>query len=155
LHLAFNDLSCFLKVMARCNPLVEAAAGMTEVENMDEAVVAAELERAFEGNPAAFDGERRLASPDAVDTLSEGGSGNENSRTYYFGSSTITVGRIKEMVEKCYFPEDGARARGAETVPELDNDEAMVYEDFFVTGLRMPPHPALADILLQFQAQLH
>jgi hypothetical protein len=39
-------------------------------------------------------------------------------------------------------------APGTETVPEPDNDEAMVYEDFFVAGLRMPPHLALADILL-------
>jgi hypothetical protein len=30
-----------------------------------------------------------------------------------------------------------------------------VYKDFFVAGLRMPPHPALADILLHFQTQLH
>jgi hypothetical protein len=46
-------------------------------------------------------------------------------------------------------------APGNETVPEPNNDEAMVYEDFFVAGLCMPPHPALADILLHFQLQLH
>jgi hypothetical protein len=40
-------------------------------------------------------------------------------------------------------------------VPESNNDEAVVYVDFFVAGLRMPPHPALVDILLHFQAQLH
>jgi hypothetical protein len=59
------------------------------------------------------------------------------------------------MVEKGYFPKGGAHAPGAETVPEPDNDEVIVYEDFFIAGLRMPPHPAQADILLQFQAQLH
>jgi hypothetical protein len=35
------------------------------------------------------------------------------------------------MVEKDYFLEGEARAPGAETVPEPDNDKAMVYEDFF------------------------
>jgi hypothetical protein len=30
-----------------------------------------------------------------------------------------------------------------------------MYEDFFVVGLHMPLHPALGDILLHFQAQLH
>jgi hypothetical protein len=40
-------------------------------------------------------------------------------------------------------------------VPEPDDDEAVVYDDFFVTGLRMPPHSALGDILLHFQVQLH
>jgi hypothetical protein len=34
-------------------------------------------------------------------------------------------------------------------VPELDDDEAVVFE-FFIVGLRMPPHLALADILLKF-----
>jgi hypothetical protein len=95
-------------------------------------------------------------SPDAADdSLGEGASDDENSRTYYFGPLTITVGKIKEMVEKGYFMEGKARAPRAETVPEPDNDKAVVYEDFFVAGLRMPPHPALANILLKFQAQLH
>jgi hypothetical protein len=40
-------------------------------------------------------------------------------------------------------------------MPEPDDEEAVVYEDFFIAGLCMPPHPALADILLHFQAQLH
>jgi hypothetical protein len=148
LHFAFGDLGCFVKVMARCSPLDEAAAGMMEVENMDEAVVVAELEHAFGENLAASGGERRPTSPEVEDILNEGGSCSENTRMYYFGSSTIIVGKIKERVEKGYFPKDGARAPGTETVPELDNDEAMVYEDFFVAGLRMPPHLALADILL-------
>jgi hypothetical protein len=30
-----------------------------------------------------------------------------------------------------------------------------VYEDFFVAGLCMSPHPVLANILLHFQSQLH
>jgi hypothetical protein len=155
LCLAFDDLGCFVKVMARCSPLDEAAVGMTKVENMDEAVVAAELESVFEENPAASDGERHLESPDAEDTLSEGGTGNENSWTYYFRSSTITVSKMIVMVEKGYFLEDGACAPGVKTVLEPDNNEAVVYEDLFVACLRMPSHMALADILLHFQAQLH
>jgi hypothetical protein len=151
---AFDDLGCFAKVMVHCSPLGEAVAVMTEVENMDEVVVVAELELAFGEKPVASDGESCPVSPDVEDTLSEGGSGNKNSRTYYFWSSTITVGKIKEMVEKSYFPEDGARAPRVKTVLEMDNDKAMVYEDFFVTGLRIPLHPTLADILLHFQASI-
>jgi hypothetical protein len=84
LHFAFGDLGCLAKVMAHCNPLDEAAAGMTEVGNIDKAMIAAELERAFAKGPATSGGERRPASPNAEDILSEGGSGSENSRTYYF-----------------------------------------------------------------------
>jgi hypothetical protein len=54
------------------------------------------------------------------------------------------------MEEKGYFLEGEARAPGAETVLEPNGDETVVYEDFFITGLRMPPHLALADILLHF-----
>jgi hypothetical protein len=141
--------------MARCSPLGEAAATVVEVENIDEAVVAAELERAFGENCVTSDGENCPASLDAEDALVEGASDGEKLRTYYFGSSTITVGKIKEMVEKGYFLEGEARVPGAETVPEPNSNEVMVYEDFFVTSLPMSPHPALADILLHFQAQLH
>jgi hypothetical protein len=141
--------------MTHCSPPGEAAATVEEVENIDEAMVAGELERAFGENPAASDGEKYLASPGTGDTLSEGVSDNENLQTYYFGSLTITVGKIKEMEEKGYFPEDKAHAPWAKTVLKQNNDEAVVYEDFFVTVLCMPLHLALADILLHFQAQLH
>jgi hypothetical protein len=124
-------LFCFAEVMACCSPLDEAAAGMVEVENMDEPIVAGELELAFGENPTTSNVERQPASLDFEDTLSEGGSGNENSRTYYFKSSTITIGKIKEMVEKDYFPKGGARAPGTETVPEPVDNEVVVYEDYF------------------------
>jgi hypothetical protein len=59
------------------------------------------------------------------------------------------------MVEKGYFTEGEAWEPRVEMVPKPDDDEAIVYEDFFITGQRMPPHLALGDILLPFQAQLH
>jgi hypothetical protein len=100
--------------MARYSPLSDPTATTTEVENIDETAVVAELEHVFGENPAAANGEEHPASPGARDTLSEGVSDNENSRTYYFGSSTITVDKNKEMEEKGYFPVDEAHTRGAE-----------------------------------------
>jgi hypothetical protein len=129
---------------------------VTEVENVDRVASAAEIARTFSENPIASNGEGHLSSPDAADdSLGEGASDDENSQTYYFVSSTITVGKIKEMVEKGYFMEGEARTPGAKMMMEPDRDEAVVYEGFFVAGLRMPPHPALADILLKLQVQLH
>jgi hypothetical protein len=134
--------------MVRCSPLGDAAATAAEVENIDEAAVATELEHAIGENPAISDGERYAASLDAKDNLNEGVSYNEKLWMCYFRSSTITVIKIKEMEEKGYFSEDEARAPGAKTVLEPNNNESIVYEDFFVAGLLMPSHPALADILL-------
>jgi hypothetical protein len=87
-------------------------------------------------------------------SLGGGASDDENSWTYNFGASTITIGQIKEMVETWYFVDGEAHASGTKAVPESDADEAIIYEDFFVVGLLMPPHPTLADVLVRFQAQL-
>jgi hypothetical protein len=40
-------------------------------------------------------------------------------------------------------------------VPEPWENEAVVFEDLFVVGLRMPPHPVLIDILCKFRMQFH
>jgi hypothetical protein len=102
---------------------------------MEEITVSAELERAFGENPAASDGERYAASLTAEDDLDECASDNVKLRMCYFRSSTITVGKIKEMEQKGYFLEGVARIPGAETVPRLNGDEAVVYKDFFITGM--------------------
>jgi hypothetical protein len=53
------------------------------------------------------------------------------------------------------FVEGGAHAPGEETVLEPEDDEAVIFEEFFSAGLRLPPHPVLTDIFLKFQVQLH
>jgi hypothetical protein len=141
--------------MSHYSPLGEATAATVEVENMKETMVSAELEHTFGEIPVAFDGERYAASPNAEDDLDEGASDNAKLRMCYFESSTIMVGKIKEMEGKGYFPEGEPHAPGAETMPEPNGHGAVVYKDFFITSLCMPLHPALADILLHFQSQLH
>jgi hypothetical protein len=123
--------------MARCSPLSDvAAANATEVENVDRVADATEIVRTVGEKPAASDGEGHVSSPDAAgDSLGEGASDDENLHAYYFGSSTIIVGKIKEMVERGYFVEGEAHAPGAKTVSEPENDEGVVYEDFFCCWL--------------------
>jgi hypothetical protein len=53
---ALGILSCLSKVMACCTPLDEAMTDAARVENVDEAVIAGELERVFGENPATSDG---------------------------------------------------------------------------------------------------
>jgi hypothetical protein len=55
------------------------------------------------------------------------------------------------MIESGYFSGGMGHELGEETVPEPNPDEVVVFEEFFTTGLRMPPHPVLADILFKFQ----
>jgi hypothetical protein len=120
--------------MALCSPLSEVVvANATEVENVDRVISAAEIARMVGLNPATSDGEGQLSSPNVVDdSLGEGAFDDKNLWTYYLVSSTITVDKIKEMVEKGYFVEVEAHVPDAETVPEPNNDEAIVYEDFLL-----------------------
>jgi hypothetical protein len=103
--------------MSRYSPLGKAATTAAEVDNMEEITVSTELEHAFGENPIAFNGERCAASPTAEDNLDEGASDKVKLRMCYFRSSTIMVGKIKEMEEKSYFLEGEARTPGAETMP--------------------------------------
>jgi hypothetical protein len=49
-----------------------------------------------------------------------------------------------------YFPKGYGRPLGMKSVPDPRVIEAMVFEDFFTAGLRIPPHPILVDILHKF-----
>jgi hypothetical protein len=67
------------------------------------------------------------------------------------GASSITVGRIRQLETLGYFPEGSAREPGEETVLELVDDEAIVFEEIFTAGLQVPPHPAFTEILLKYR----
>jgi hypothetical protein len=49
-----------------------------------------------------------------------------------------------------YFAEGAAHEPREETVPELADDEGIVFEEFFSMGLQMSPHLALTDILIKY-----
>jgi hypothetical protein len=68
--------------MAHCSSLDETGR-VVRVEDMDEALVAAELERAFREEPTV--------NPAGEGVPSEGAT----MHMHYFGASTITVGKIK------------------------------------------------------------
>jgi hypothetical protein len=76
-------------------------------------------------------------------------------RSYDFRASSGTVSCIQQLESLGYFAKGSAREPREETVPELNPDEAVVFEEFFVMGLWMPPHPTFTEILLKFQVQLH
>jgi hypothetical protein len=55
------------------------------------------------------------------------------------------------MIGNGYFADGMGRELGEKTMPEPHVDEAVLFEEFFTAGLRMPRHPMLADILLKYQ----
>jgi tRNA A37 threonylcarbamoyladenosine synthetase subunit TsaC/SUA5/YrdC len=68
----------------------------------------------------------------------------------------MTKARLTSLISNShYFAKGVWPTPWAEYVPDPRLDEAVVFEDFFPAGLRMPPHPVLLDILHKFQVQLH
>jgi hypothetical protein len=103
---------------------------------------------------------KRTESTQLSNTGSHNGAGDDvdegsHTQSYYFGPLTMTVSRIHGMIDNDYFAEGMGCEPGEETILKPNLDKAMVFEEFFTTGLRLPPHPVLADILLKFQVQIH
>jgi hypothetical protein len=80
----------------------------------------------------------------AVDT-------SEASRRYVFGPSTVTIDRIRKMSSLHFFTEGDVQEPEEEVIPQPSDDEAMVFEEFFIARLQMPPQPALVDIIHKFR----
>jgi hypothetical protein len=101
--------------------------------------------------------EERTESARLSDASLHGEAGDvvDGSRSFLFGPLTITVSRIRGMIDSGYFAQGMGREPEEETGPEPHPDEVVVFEEFFTTGLRMPPHAVLADILLKFQIRIH
>jgi hypothetical protein len=59
--------------------------------------------------------------------------------TVEFGMSRIYSGRVHEMQRLGYFGDGVGRAPRAEEVPEPEG-ELVVFEAFFIAGLRLPAH---------------
>jgi hypothetical protein len=53
-----------------------------------------------------------------------------------------------------YFGDGVGRAPGAEEIPEPEG-ELVVFEAFFVAGLRLPAHRFVAEVLQRFEVQVH
>jgi hypothetical protein len=65
------------------------------------------------------------------------------------------VGCIRQLEALRYFAEGSTCEPRDETIPEPNSDKAIIFEEFFMAGLQMPPHRALTEISLKFWVQLH
>ena len=63
------------------------------------------------------------------------------------------------MIKKLgYFGEDEGkliRFAGEEVIPELKEDEVVVFRSFFRTGLRFPLYDMIGEVLKRFEIYLH
>jgi hypothetical protein len=71
-----------------------------------------------------------------------------------FGVSRISLARVQDMQWLGYFGGGVGRVPGVEEVPEPEG-ELVVFEAFFIAGLRLPAHRFVSEVLQKFEVQVH
>jgi hypothetical protein len=66
--------------------------------------------------------------------------------TVEFGVSRMSSGRVQDMQRLGYFGGGVGRVPGAEEIPEPEG-ELVVFEAFFIAGLRLPAHRFVSEVL--------
>jgi hypothetical protein len=74
--------------------------------------------------------------------------------TMEFGVSRMSLVRVQDMQQLGYFGGGVGRVPGAEEVPEPEG-ELVVFEAFFIAGLRLPAHRFVSKFLQKFEDQVH
>jgi hypothetical protein len=74
--------------------------------------------------------------------------------TVEFGVSRMSLVRVQDMQQLGYFGGGVARVPGVEEVPEPEG-ELVVFEAFFSTGLRLPAHRFVGEVMRKFDVQVH
>jgi hypothetical protein len=93
--------------------------------------------------------------PSSEDTLSDlVATELQPGHTVEFGTSRISSVRVQEMQQLGYFGDGVGRVPGAEEIPEPEG-ELVVFEVFFIAGLRLPAHRFVAEVLRRFEVQVH
>jgi hypothetical protein len=127
-------LAYSMKAMARCSPLSKnAAANVANVENQDATghpVETARIVSEGEAPGAPNNDGHALSARGTEDSMDGGASDDENSQTYYFGASTITLSKINKMVEMGYFVEGEARVTGRKRSRSLIMTKPLVMRTF-------------------------
>jgi hypothetical protein len=90
------------------------------------------------------------ADPSSEDTLSAlVATELQPSHTVEFDTSRISSVRVQEMKQLGYFGDGVGRVSGAEEIPEPEG-ELVVFEAFFIAGLRLLAHRFMAEVLQKF-----
>jgi hypothetical protein len=74
--------------------------------------------------------------------------------TVEFGTLRISSVRVLEMQRLGYFGDGVGRVPDVEEIPEPEG-ELVVFEAFFIVGLRLPAHRFVEEVLRRFEVQVH
>jgi hypothetical protein len=71
-----------------------------------------------------------------------------------FGVSRISSVRVQDMQQLGYFGNGVGRVPGVEEIAEPEG-ELVVFDVFFIVGLRLPVHRFVAEVLQRFDVHVH
>jgi hypothetical protein len=74
--------------------------------------------------------------------------------TVEFSVSRISSVRVQDMQQLGYFGNVVGRVPGAEEIHELEG-KIVVFEAFFITGLHLPAHRFVVEVLQRYDVQIH
>jgi hypothetical protein len=112
--------------------------------------------RSREDGEARSDGAEDIGDVDAgVDDLIRARSSGPLPPSLAFGESRVTSNTIREYEEAGFFSPGAGRAPLVELIPIPKDGEIVVFQDFFICGLRFPCDPVLPAILDVFSVKIH
>jgi hypothetical protein len=139
-HIFFGDYVLLVKAMEEEHSPTIDIMGDASMVPLSEASTASSSSNASSG--AAANDVAKTKADDVVDP-------RELAWSFDFGASSVTVGRIQQLESLRYFAEGSAPKLGEETILGPNDNEVVVFEEYFAAGLRMPLHPALTKKFAQ------
>ena len=75
--------------------------------------------------------------------------------SFEFGPTRVTLKELDEFTKMGWFPSKLARWSEGEVVPNPQDDEVVIFKEFFMAGLRFSPHPFVVGVLKRFNLKFH
>ena len=96
---------------------------------------------------------KKTARP--VDSSEATEAASDVAMSFEFGPTRVTLEELDEFMKLSWFSWDLARLPEGEVVPDPRDDEVVVYQEFFMAGLRFLPHPLVVGVLKRFNLRFH
>ena len=75
--------------------------------------------------------------------------------SFELGLSRVTSSDFDDYAKATWFARDSTRSSGDETVPDPEDDEVVIFKEFFEARLRFSPHQLVISGLKRFNLKFH
>lgn len=100
----------------------------------------------------------KMACTKSTARLGEGGgsgAGGDETVSFEFGLSRVTASDLDTFAKNAWLERGSARPSKGKVVPLPEDDEVVVFKEFFLAGFRFPAHPLVLGVLKRFKLRFH